>query len=214
MKIFLGVVVLAGLAFGAWTLFLKGEPSSDGASVSDVIAPSTPDDQSTPKSSEIEDGTVSPKTVLDIGTELAENDAAEDAPVVEADVKPRVGVTIGILDGQGDALVEDAPNKVQNALENILGGSTVLGGPTTGEMSDEDRLANLEHDAIQSDAWDHLDEALTVEGFDRLAIGQLLIGPTLDDATKEAIRSLLSVSEENPEQIQSVVSEIRKLLGL
>ena len=214
VKIFLGLVVLAGLVFGARALFLEGEPGLVGASVSEVpeqtLSASAPDDLSPSKSSEIEEGAASSKTVLDIDPELAENDATADVPVVE----PEAGVTIGVLDGQGEALGSGAPNKVQNALENILGGSTVLGGPTTGELSDEERLANLEHDAIQSDVWEHLDEALTVEGFDRLAIGQLLIGPTLDDTTKDAIKSLLSVSEENPEQIQSVVSEIRKLLGL
>ena len=214
MKIFLGLVVLAGLVFGARALFLEGEPGLVGASVSEVPAPtssaSIPGDLSPPKSSGTEEAAVSSKTVLDIDTEQVVNDATEEATVVE----PEAGVTIGVLDGLGDALEPGAPNKVQNAIENILGGSTVLGGPTTDELSDEERLANLEHDAIQSDVWDHLDEALTVEGFDRLAIGQLLIGPTLDDTTKDAIKSLLSVSEENPEQIQSVVSEIRKLLGL
>jgi len=211
VKFVLGLIVIAGLTVGAWTLLTGGESSSGAVSLTESVEP----DPSDVGPNNIEDSKTGiadtpTKTVLEIESETGQRKPNSDNPEAEAQAE----LNIEILDGNGDALAGGGSNKVQKALENILGGSTVLGGPATGELSNEEMTANLEHDAIKTETWVHLEEALTVEGFDSLAISQALLGPQVDDVTKEAIKSLVTVGEENPEQIQRVVSEIRKLLGL
>lgn len=206
MKIVLGLIVLVGLAVGAWALFPKGETGSEAVSLTETEMPDPPE----VTQNEVDAADTSDKMVLEISTEGAEGKTGTYNPEVEAQAE----LSIEILDGNGVAPAGSGSNKVQKALENILGGSTVLGGPTPGEMAREDLTANLEHDAIKTETWVDLEEALTVDGFDSLAISQAVIGPRVDDATKAAIMSLLTLGEERPEQIQYVVSEIRKILGL
>jgi len=206
LKFVLGLIVLAVLTAGTWAFFAGREADSDAVSLTQTEMP----DLSEVARSDVEVTDRPAKTVLEIVTETPEEQSSADKPKVEVQTE----LNIEVLDRNGDALAGGGSNKVQKALENVLGGSTVLGAPSTGETAAEDLASNLEHDAIKSETWDQLEEALTVDGFNGLAISHALLGPRVDEATKKAIKSLVTVGEENPEQIQSVVSEIRKLLGL
>lgn len=209
MKIVLAFAVAAGLVIGALALFGAGEPGGDVVSVTDPVPAVPAADVAVAKPVDA----AGSKPVIDIATQAkTETEAAQD--VVDdalATADTEVGVIVESLGGQGQDGLSNAPNRVKNALENVLGGAGVLGGSPPG--ANEDNLANLENDAINGVTWAHVDDALTVEGFDSLVISHALFVSNVDPETKEAVRSLLAVGERNPEQLQSVIVEIRKLLG-
>ncbi len=213
MKIALGLGSFAALVIVIWAGLADGPTSSKAtSSTGEGKTPAAEESAQsvTDEANEVSVADEDAKTVLEIedGTVKTE---AEDTPSEEG---AQIGVTVDALHGDLGENLSRAPNKVQKALENVLGGAGIQSGSSPSENASEDNVANLEHDAISNEAWASLEQALTVEGFDSLAIGQVLLGAELDAETKDAVRSLLTAGEENTDQLQVIIPQLRKLLGL
>ena len=115
-------------------------------------------------------------------------------------------------EGAGDA-AESTADRIQGALEDALG-SDGEAATTEGETTEAESNANLEHDAPAGNTMEILSQALTAEGFDGLAIRDAIQNSDMSDLKKTALEALVTTAEENPDQIQSVVAQLREALGL
>ncbi len=120
--------------------------------------------------------------------------------------------TSNLAEDASDA-AEGTASRIQNALESALGeaADTDVEG---GELTEEEMNANLEHDAPAGESDEILADALTIEGFDPLVIRDAIQNADMSDLSKVALERLVTQAEDNPEQIQSVVGQLREALGL
>ena len=127
------------------------------------------------------------------------------------------GATEGAMEAaEGTAgAVEGATNEVQNALEEAVGEGAENGAVTeSGEISEEAAAANLEHDAPAGDPMEVLSQALTADGFDPLAIRDAIKNSDMSALDQTALEALVGTAEENPDQIQAVIEQLRGAFGL
>lgn len=114
-------------------------------------------------------------------------DKADEA-VQSAEEKVNEAVE-GALENVNEA-VEDASDKVESAVSDALG-SEATPAETTGSLS----------------------EALTVEGFDAAELRQAVADSDLGFAKSQLAEGLIAQAEENPDVIQTVVDQLKDLLG-
>ena len=231
MKPYLGLLGLVVIGLAAWMFYPGSTDLPESEAQSGEVAPQTTEETTT-EAEEIEETTTEAVETAEEAVEELKEEAetvVEDlkeeaeavADAVETDVKEaaaeaedKIKEALGGVAGNVEEAVTGGSNDVKKALENALGGSTdqpVLGG---GEASEADQSANLEHDAEPQVDPDALSEALSVETFDGLAIREALAGSDLDAITKTSIESLITVGENNPDQLQDVIGKIRELMGL
>ncbi|MDA8585692.1 hypothetical protein N9L47_05385 [Rhodobacteraceae bacterium] len=229
MKLVLGLIIGVGLGLGALFLFDKAEPPAtavvaepETGEVSAVVETEQADVVVEP-TEPIGDAVAEPaETVVERVDEVTEDAAAavgSVAETIENEMKDALSGADDTVDGvfqslteRGGAIADGGSNAVKNALDNVLGDTSGIGSVVV-PSTDIDAVANLELDAINGDARPEMNTALTVEGFDGLVIRQALVTSDVDDETTAKVIELVAVGEDNPDQLQEVVTEIRKLLG-
>ncbi len=229
MKAILGVLVVAALGVVAWVLFSgvsetpeavpqSSEATEDAAEEKAEEATEAVDDakdEATEAVEKVED------TVDDLKdqAETAVEEVKTEVDEAVSDAEEQVDQAADAIKQQAEDAVEQGSETVKSAVENALGGLTGGGGASddTNEEStnsEADETANLEHDADKPVEPSVLDQALSVETFDGLAIREALATSELDDLTKTAVESLVTMGEQNPDQLQDVIEKIRGLFGI
>lgn len=226
MKAILGILVVAALGVGAWLVFSgdsidpdavsqSSEPDANGDAAETVDEAADQVEESAADAAETaEEAANDLKEQAESAVEAARSDVEE----VVTETEETVDQAAEAIKQQAEEAVEEGATSVRNAVESALGG---LGGGgeeadanAQGNAVETDDTANLEHDAIRPLEPGVLDQALTVESFDGLAIREALATSDLDDLTKKTVESLITMGEENPDQLQDVVAKVREIFGM
>ena len=225
MKAALALALLAAIGFGAWFMFNQTDtdttdaslPESEPVAVEEVeeTAETVDDTSDEPVTEDVESEVDEVKTQVEDAVDTAKEVAEEKVD----DAVEAVDQAAEAIKNESAAAVEETTEKVQSAIEKALG-STAGAADTTADdagampSAEAEESANLEHDAPTPVTEADLDAALSVEGFDGIAIRNALEGMDLDALTRTSVEALVVTAEENPDQIQDVVGKIREALGL
>ena len=148
------------------------------------------------------------ETPAEIETETAQ-EAVEEA-VEEA--SEEAAEAVETLEDKANEAVQAAEEKVNEAVEGALENvnEAVEGTADKVENAVADALGQEE---TPSETMGTLSEALTVEGFDAAALRQAVADSDLGLVQSQAAEGLIAQAEENPDIIQSVVEQLKDLLG-
>ena len=222
MKALLGVIVVAALGIGAWILFSGGTEVPDQAPQTSSSEPETSEETATETAEDAVDEAEEAASEAVEQVEDALDDLKEQAETAAEAVKTEVEEVVTEAEEKVDAVteavkqqaeeaVEQGSEKVQSAIAKALGAASGADGAESAEIDPE---ANLEHDADKTGGVPDLADALSVDGFDGIAIREALAASDLNALAKASVESLITVGEENPEQLQEVLPKIREMLGL
>ena len=226
MKAILGVLVVAALGVGAWVLFSGGAETPEAVPQSSTVEEEKPEETAEDLAEEVqEEASEAVETVEEKVDDLKEQaEEAVESVKTEVDeavsnVEEQVDEAAEAIKNQAQEAAEEGASTVKNAVENALGG--LSNAPETSEaatgdnaQTEADETANLEHDAQRPLDPGLLDQALTVETFDGLAIREALEASDLDALSKKTVESLVTLGEENPDQLQDVISKMREIFGI
>ena len=223
MKAILGVLVVAALGVGAWVLFSGGADAPEAVPQSSVVEEEKPEETAEDLAEEVEEGATEAVETVEEKVDDLKEQAEEAVETVKTEIDEAVTETESQIDEAAEAIknqaeeaAEEGANTVKNAVESALGGLTDAPEAENGEnaLSEADENANLEHDAVKPLDPELLDQALTVEAFDGLAIRDALAGSELDALSKKTVESLVTLGEENPDQLQEVITKMREIFGI
>ena len=144
--------------------------------------------------------------------ETAVEDAVEETEDAVEEAVDEAATAVEELQEQATDAIQDAEervnNAVQGALENVNeaidDASNTVEGAVSGAMDQE---------APQGETSGSLGEALSVEGFDAATVRQAIADSDLGAVQARLAEGLVAQAEENPEMLQSVIDQLRELLG-
>jgi hypothetical protein len=151
-------------------------------------------------------------------------EATEGAADVQTEVEGAADAAAGAVEGAAEAAGEAAGaaaddaqqavgDAVQGAVEAAQGAADAASGATdavTGAPSSADASAE---GSVSPDAMP-LEEALSAQTFDAATVREAIAASGLNDLEKQTAQALVDQAEQNPDQIQSVVDQLRTILGL
>lgn len=189
LAIILGLVVIVGGGYYAWSSGLLGEAAdeaSDAASSVGDAASDAVEGAADAVGDAVEGATDAASDVVEGATDAAEGavDAATDAVEGAADA------ATDAVEGAADAATDTASDLVEGASDAV--GGLLEGLPGAGELS------NL----------------LTPENFDADSILGLLEGVELPAGIGDQITAAIESTRDNPDLIAGVIEQVRGLLGL
>lgn len=109
---------------------------------------------------------------------------------------------------------EAAGNAVEGAVESAAEAATdAVEGAVEGATDAVEGAAAATQEAMAS-AEATLADALTADGFDAPRLREAIASSSLDDTQKQTAQELVNSAEQNPDQVQSVIDQLKTLLGL
>lgn len=105
---------------------------------------------------------------------------------------------------------EEAAEATEDAADAATDAATDA-AEATGEAAQEAAEGAADATAAAGDA---LTDALTVEGFDADRLREAVQASDISAEQKQAAEALIASAEQNPDQVQSVIEELRVILGL
>lgn len=145
-------------------------------------------------------------------TGSAVEEAVEEAETAVEEATEEATTAVEELQEQATDAIQDAEERVNNAVQGALESVNEAVEDTTTAVEDAVTDA-MDQEAPQGETTGSLAEALSVEGFDPVAVRQAIADSDLGAVQARLAEGLVVQAEENPDALQSVIEQLKELLG-